>query len=57
MGIEPHVNKPPRTSQVADGFTQQKFLGYLVEEVIDSVTEPPNLQEINYEKLPPKQLL
>ena len=23
----------------------------------DVVTEPPNLQEINYEKLPPKQLL
>jgi len=24
---------------------------------VDGVTEPPNLQEINYEKLPPKQLL
>ena len=25
--------------------------------LIPAVTEPPNLQEMNYEKLPPKQLL
>jgi len=35
MSVEPHVNEPPRTSQVADGFTKQEFLGYLVEEMID----------------------
>ena len=26
-------------------------------DLIPAVTEPPKLQEINYEKLPPKQLL
>jgi hypothetical protein len=34
MGIEPHVDEPPWASQVANGFTQQKLLGYLMEEVI-----------------------
>jgi len=35
MTVEPQINKPPRTSQVVDGFTEQEFLDYLVEEVID----------------------
>jgi len=34
MGIEPHVDEPPGASQVADRFTQQKLLGYLMEEMI-----------------------
>ena len=29
--IEPHVDKPPGTSQVADRLTKQEFLGYLME--------------------------
>jgi hypothetical protein len=34
MSIKPHVDKPPRTSQVADGFTQQKLLSHLMKEMI-----------------------
>jgi len=34
MGIKPHIDEPPWASQVADGFTQQKFLGHLMEEMI-----------------------
>jgi hypothetical protein len=30
MGIEPHVDKPPRTSQITDGFTHQNLLGHLI---------------------------
>jgi hypothetical protein len=33
VGIQPHVNKPPGASQVADGFTKQKFLTHLVQEM------------------------
>jgi len=32
--VKPHVNKPPGTTQVADGLVEQEFLSYLVEEVV-----------------------
>jgi hypothetical protein len=37
--IEPHVNKPPGTSQVADRLTKQEFLGYLMEKMVSSAKQ------------------
>jgi hypothetical protein len=34
MGIKPHIDKPLGASQIIDGFTQQKFLGHLLKEMI-----------------------
>jgi len=34
MEAEPHVDKPPRTPQVADGLAEQEFPGYLMKEVV-----------------------
>jgi len=34
MSVQPHVDKPPWASSVADGFTKQKLLSYLVKEMI-----------------------
>jgi hypothetical protein len=37
--IEPHINKPPRTSQVADRLAEQEFLDYLMKKVINSAEQ------------------
>jgi len=34
MEIEPHVDEPPGTSQVADRLTKQEFPSHLVKEVV-----------------------
>jgi hypothetical protein len=39
MGIEPHVDEPLGASQIADGFTQQELLDYLIEEMISRAQE------------------
>jgi hypothetical protein len=38
-GVQSHVDKPPRASRVTDGFTQQKLLSYLVNEMIGGTQE------------------
>ena len=35
VNAEPHIDKQPGASQVADRLAQQEFLSYLMEEVID----------------------